>query len=242
MTNKPAPTEIKYSTINDGNMSFVRGGYEETLNNRINFFKKNNLSLQNSVWMKTPHEGDVHIVTIHDNGNGSKDLDSTFPVDALITNQRGIILSLVIADCIPLSLFDQKTKTIALLHVSRHNVNQIIENTIQTMTKNFATDPKNIKAVIGPSIGPCCYTWFQGQDPELEKTYDEFVIIESPTTAKLDLWGLTEKRLIQNGLAQKNISNPKICSFHTGEYYSHRKFDEHKMENDYRFAAIFVLK
>jgi len=235
-------TQLLYSTISDGNMSLVRGDYEETLNNRKNFLKKNNLSLDNSIWMKTPHEGDIHIVTIHDYGNGAKDLDSTFPVDSLITNKRGAILSLVTADCIPLTLFDQKTNTISLVHVSRHNANEIIENTIQTMTKNFDTNPKNLKAEIGPSIGPCCYTWFQGKDPALEKSYDEFVIIESPTSAKLDLWGLTEKRLNQNGIEVKNIHNPKICSFHSVEYFSHRKYEEHKLENDYRFATFFVLK
>lgn len=235
-------TQLLYSTISDGNMSLVRGDYEETLNNRKTFLKKNNLPLEHTIWMKTTHESDVHIVTIHDFGNGSTDLDSTFPVDSLITNKRGAILSLVTADCIPLTLFDQKTNTIALVHVSRHNVNEIIENTIQTMTKNFDTNSKNLKAEIGPSIGPCCYTWFQGKDLSLEKSYDEFVIIESPTSAKLDLWGLAEKRLQQNGIELRNIHNPKICSFHSGEYFSHRKFDENKLENDYRFATFFVLK
>lgn len=233
---------LHYSTIADGNMSYVRGEYEETLQNRKNFLQKQGLSLEQTVWMKTPHKDDAHIVTIHDVGNGAKDLDTTFPVDALITNQKGLLLSLVIADCIPLTLYDPKTGTIALLHVSRHNINSLIQNTISIMSQHFNTQPKNLYAELGPSIGPCCYTWFAGKDPELEKGYDEFIIIESPTSAKLDLWGLTTKRLEQQGIPLNNINNPKICSFHSGQYFSHRKFEEHQLKNDYRFAAIFGLK
>ena len=228
---------LSYSTIKDGNMSFVRGAYEETLHNRKAFLEKNGKNLPQTVWMKTPHEGDVHVVTSHDFGKGSKDMESTFPVDSLITNQKSIILAVVVADCIPLTLFDSKTKTLALLHVSRHNINTIIKNTVETMVSYFSANPKNIEAQIGPSIGPCCYTWYPGKNPVADKEYQNF-IVQSPTSVTLDLWHMTETRLQEEGLPLKNITNPKICTYHSSEYFSHRKSEDQNLENDYRLAAI----
>jgi polyphenol oxidase len=78
--------------------------------------------------------------------------------DALITNRTGIALSVMVADCVPILIFDPIEKAIGIVHAGwRGTANAIVQRTIEKMKKEFNTATKNILASIGPSAGACCY-------------------------------------------------------------------------------------
>lgn len=73
--------------------------------------------------------------------------------DALLTNVKGVCLGVTTADCVPVLLYDKKTKSVAAVHAGwRGIVKKIIPATIQKMADFYASDPINILAAIGPCI------------------------------------------------------------------------------------------
>ena len=57
-------------------------------------------------------------------------------IDGLITSKTGVILTLKVADCVPLYFFEPKCKMAGLVHSGwRGTVNGIIQNTIKLMGK-----------------------------------------------------------------------------------------------------------
>lgn len=136
--------------------------------------------------------------------------------DGLITNKSDLFLLIKVADCLPVGIFDPINKALGLIHAGRKGLKKgIIKNAIKTMSGKFKSHPKDLIIQIGPSIGPCCY--------------------------RMDLWKEAENQLTNCGVLKKNINNPRICTYESKEYYSHRR-SEDKNQRDFRFATILGLK
>lgn len=81
-----------------------------------------------------------------------EDLDG---YDALVTNLRGIAIGVRTADCVPILLLDPDKSVIAAVHSGwKGTVQRIVQKAIYTMKSQFGTEGKDLKAIIGPSIGP----------------------------------------------------------------------------------------
>lgn len=75
--------------------------------------------------------------------------------DALVTDRRGVAIMTYSADCNLLLLADVKAGVIASVHASRPGTRgRIAVKTVEAMRSLGARD---IAAIVGPSIGPCCY-------------------------------------------------------------------------------------
>ena len=77
--------------------------------------------------------------------------------DCLVTQSPDIVLTLKVADCVPVYLFEPQKKIIGLAHSGwRGTVNGIITKTIELMYKQGA-EVQKILVYLGPAIGVCCY-------------------------------------------------------------------------------------
>ena len=87
--------------------------------------------------------------------------------DAMITKMRGIAISVVTADCVPIIIYDAKNKIIGCIHAGwKGAFSGIIKNTIKKIKK---INPSNI---LYASIGPC----IGGKNYEVDnKFYKKFV-------------------------------------------------------------------
>ena len=78
--------------------------------------------------------------------------------DALVTNEPGTALVIYTADCTPILLWDPVTGAVGAAHAGwRGTAADIAGKTVQAMVNHYGCDPKNIRAAIGPNIGPCCF-------------------------------------------------------------------------------------
>ncbi|MCL5005402.1 MAG: peptidoglycan editing factor PgeF [Acidobacteria bacterium] len=78
--------------------------------------------------------------------------------DALMTNSAKILLSVRVADCMPVLLVDSENRCVAAVHAGwRGALSRIIEKTAGEMRRVFHSKPENLIAAIGPSIRACCY-------------------------------------------------------------------------------------
>ena len=78
--------------------------------------------------------------------------------DALITNEPGTALVVFTADCTPVLLYDPVTGAVGAAHAGwRDTAAGIAAKTVQAMCKAYGCKAENIRAAIGPNIGPCCF-------------------------------------------------------------------------------------
>ena len=73
--------------------------------------------------------------------------------DALITNIPGLCICVQTADCVPILICDPVKKVVAVIHAGwRGTVSLITAKTVEKMVDEFACNPADMLAGIGPSI------------------------------------------------------------------------------------------
>lgn len=156
--------------------------------------------------------------------------------DALVTNVPNVWLSVSVADCTPVFLFDRGKSVIACIHAGWRGTQQrIAEKTLGTMRKEFGSDPTDVYAFLGPAAGQCCYEVGE----EVANKFDRaFVNIRGPKKY-LDLKRANESQLHAAGLIRTNIEihgDCTICS--TQLYHSYRR----DKERSGRMMGVIGLK
>lgn len=78
--------------------------------------------------------------------------------DGLITCTAGVTLVVFTADCTPILLHDPVTGAVGAVHAGwRGTAADIAGKAVRAMQLHYGCEPKNIRAAIGPNIGPCCF-------------------------------------------------------------------------------------
>lgn len=142
-------------------------------------------------------------------------------VDALISHNRNIVLSIQVADCIPLFLLDINTNICALAHAGWRGIaKKIVTSTIQEMVK-IGTRVKDIKALMGPSIQQCCFEI----GPEVAEKFPEVFLTKGESDRSyLNLQGVVQAELINLGIKEKQIIlMPECTCCHAELFHSYRK-------------------
>ena len=138
--------------------------------------------------------------------------------DALVTNMPGYCLCVSTADCVPLLLFDKANRVIAAVHAGwRGTVARIVERTIETMRREFASEPKDMLACIGPSISLESFevgeeVWQAFADANFEM---ERISLRNQDTGKwhLDLWEANRLQLLGKGVSAGSIELAGVCTY-----------------------------
>ena len=75
--------------------------------------------------------------------------------DAFITALPGVAIGVRTADCVPILLYDARRHIVAAVHSGwKGTVLHIVQKAIDVMAAQFGCEPCDMRAVIGPSIGP----------------------------------------------------------------------------------------
>lgn len=161
-------------------------------------------------------------------GRGSLSMEDAIPeTDGLITMEKGLLLSSYYADCVPVMLLDPVRRAIGLAHAGwKGTVGRIAAKTVQSMSCYYGTDPGDCLAVVGPSIGPCCY---EVDAPVLERVEEgfagrpELVKQTAPGRWRLNLWLANRIALVEAGLREDNIVVTGLCTSCNQElFFSYR--------------------
>jgi YfiH family protein len=138
-------------------------------------------------------------------------------VDGLTTKEKGVLLMIKVADCIPVFLYDP---------ASPGTANGIIAQGIVAMKTYFGTKPKTIQAGIGPGIGGCCYEVKEDvREAFLKQKLDNSVWkMGADKKIFLDLKKAIFLELIKCGLNKDNIEVASECtSCNPDLFFSHRR-------------------
>ncbi len=202
-----------FTTKSDGNLAYHVNDIKENVDkNRQKLAQSLGYNSNDLVYMNQAHGNNVQIVT----HNSPKFIDNC---DGLITNEKNLPLMVMVADCIPILLYDKIKGVIAALHAGRNSTfKKITQVAIDKMKEEFSSNPLDIEAVLGPSIQKCCYEVSDELLHIVKNSFgDEFIYNNN-----IDLQGINRSILEQNGV--KNIKISKICTKCMGtDYYSYRK-------------------
>ncbi|MFC3905747.1 peptidoglycan editing factor PgeF [Clostridium disporicum] len=128
--------------------------------------------------------------------------------DAIVTNEKSVIIGAFTADCVPVILVDESTSTIAAIHSGwKGTFNDISKNAVEKMIKEFNCDINNIKAYIGPHIRQCCYE-------VSEELKEKFIVkFNVPSEKLFNGRNLSMELCIEEDLKSIGIDDDNIYSF-----------------------------
>ncbi len=162
--------------------------------------------------------------------------------DALITNQKKIIIGVLTADCVPILIYDKNRKIISAIHAGWKGAYKgIIKKVIKFLLRN-GSESKNLVVAIGPCISQKSYeikknfkTKFLRQSKKNEIFFKK---IKNKTYFGLNkyvYYQLKSLGLKKIDIIDKDTYNPK------NNFFSARR-SIHKKENDYgRNISIIMI-
>ena len=136
--------------------------------------------------------------------------------DGVITGRKDVVLSVQVADCVPVFLRDPVRKVVGLIHAGRAGTEQhIVRNAVRLMISDFRSDPSDMLAFLGPSIGPFCY--------EVSREMASCFPGRYVSGRYLDLWRYNADQLMASGLKKSRIESSRLCTAcHPEWFFSHR--------------------
>jgi YfiH family protein len=191
--------------------------------NRKELLKSLGLQDYSVVLANQTHSCNIAVI----NDNYSKGwIDSASAIDntdALITNQKGVLLGILSADCVPVMLYDKAKQVVANIHAGwRGSACNIVSKSVIKMQQEFDSNPADIISLIAPSIGKCCYEvdinvakHFSHIDGAYSKVGDKYM---------LDLPYINRYQLLQSGISDEHIQMSGVCTSCDNErFFSYRK-------------------
>lgn len=212
------------------NLAFERGDERENvLENYKRMAKATGIDFENMVLSKQTHTTNILRVGKEHAQMGITKERNYDNIDGLVTNEKGITLVTLYADCVPLFFVDPVNNAIGAGHSGwKGTANRMGKCMVQKMQQEFGSNPNDIVAGIGPSICQDCY---EVSEDVIEKFRNEFSqeIISDICYKKangkyqLNLWKANYHILLEAGIRAENISITDICTCCNSEMlFSHR--------------------
>ncbi len=161
--------------------------------------------------------------------------------DIILTDKQDVTLFMRFADCVPIMVSDPRHGVIGIAHAGwMGTLRDVASATINAMKKQYGSNPADIVACIGPSIGPDHYE--VGADVILQvmqKFGDESELILKSHNGKIhfNLW--ETNRLLLEHAGVQNIEISGICTAcNTSDWFSHRA----EKGRTGRFGALISLQ
>lgn len=143
--------------------------------------------------------------------------------DALITNVPAVQLSVTIADCTPILIFDPVKKAVAAIHAGwRGTVGQIVLKTVKLLHETYGSDPSDCLAFVGTCIDECSFEVGEEVAENFQSAHKRWD--EQKSKFFVDLKAANRDQLIEAGVNPDHIEiSPYSTVIHNEDYFSYRK-------------------
>lgn len=191
---------------------------KEIIENRERFLWK--LGIRDMLTVKADliHGNNVGVVSTRETG------ETIEKTDGLVTANKNLFLTLTVADCLPIFIYDPRKEIIGLIHGGwRSLAKNILALLVKEMVEDFASLPRDILVAIGPGISQCHY---EVKNDLLEKfrPFSPEVLRDRNEKSFLDLKKIAKIQLINLGIKEKSIKISPECTFClSNKYFSYRR-------------------
>ena len=192
-------------------MKLVKGS-DLNSGNRARFFAR--FSPKKIVSAELVHGSKIEVV----DKNSAEIIDG---VDGLITQDPSVLLSITVADCIPVFFYESHRGIIGLVHSGwRGTVAGVAEAAVKAII-TLGGDPDKLVVALGPGINVC---HFEIQADVLEKfsAYPDS-IVHRDGRVFVDLKSIIIEQLTSFGIKPTNIENHLDCTMEGDRYFSFRR-------------------
>lgn len=212
--------------------------------NRETFLKTLGNTPEDAIGVRQVHGSRVVVMTKRDAGRGVlPEAPPAEEADALITQDPGIVLMVLAADCVPILLWDPVQRAAGAAHAGwRGTVAGVATEAIRAMTRSFGSRPEDIRAGIGPGIGRCCYEVdalvvgpMQSRHPELA---ERVLRPQRPGHWMLDLPEANRLQLLHAGLRKDHVGVMPHCTSCRSDLLFSQRVEGYPCG---RFAAAIAL-
>lgn len=141
--------------------------------------------------------------------------------DAIISTNPDDVLCVRTADCVPVLAWAEDAYAVAAIHAGwRGLASGIVEKAVLAMRDLGARD---IRAAVGPAIGPCCYE----VKPDVVEALAVEPVVKGRGALFVNLWEAARSQLVSAGLEAGSIEMKPFCtSCHPGRFNSFRRQGE----------------
>ena len=218
-------------------------GPEALRENYRRFFAVLGLDETRAVLSQQTHTANIRRVTAADAGKGIIRPRDYGDVDALITNEANLPLTVFSADCGTVLLYDPLRQAVGAVHAGwRGCAAGIVKKTVEAMEAAYGSRPADLLAALGPCIGQDCFETDGDVPAAMEAALgtDAAPYIQvKGFKFHIDLAGLNRQWLLNAGLLPAHMEVSGICTAcHPELFWSHRKMGNQRGVQ----AAVIALK
>jgi polyphenol oxidase len=187
--------------------------------NRARYLGAQGLDLDDVVVPGQVHGVTACLVGDAERGRGARSRETVIDdTDALLTQTAGLPLLVSFADCVPVFLAAELPAggaAVALAHAGWRGMLAGVIREAATALRGLGT---LTAAVVGPSIGPCCFAVGDEVGSALEARFPG-----AWRDGHVDLWACAAQELASAGLPPQVVTNPRLCTSCDRRFYSHRR-------------------
>lgn len=216
-------SSVSFSSLNLG---LHVGDREAVLTNRERLATALGTTLDDVVFGEQVHGRAVQVVTAEHRGRGTRSLDDVLPgADPLVTRMPGIVLVVMVADCVPLMLHDTIARVLACVHAGwGGTVRGVTTAAVETMV-GLGSRLADVVVGIGPAIHPDRYQVGADVVEQAETAFGARTseVIRPDGTGKwtFDLWRANTIQFVEAGVPEAAIYVAAIDTARA-EFFSHR--------------------
>lgn len=166
------------------------------------------------VWMSQVHGTGVAVV------DGPQ--DGPVPAtDALVTSTPGLVLCVLVADCVPVLLADPVAGVVAAVHAGREGLRQGVLPAALSAMAGLGARARHVTALLGPAVCGLDYEVPEAMQAEVARVVPEAAVATRQGTAGLDLRAGVEAVLRRAGIPE--VVQDLRCTVEDPTLFSHRR-------------------
>jgi polyphenol oxidase len=152
--------------------------------------------------------------------------------DGLVGTGRSGTMAVSVADCMPICLYHPHSGVRGILH-SGWKGTGILENALKTMTSRWGIPSCEIRVLLGPCIGPCCYRVDEQRAGVMYNEFGASAIREDSCGVSLDLRGANQEILKRYGVSY--VTDIDLCTS------CDLRFGSFRREGPENFSRMIVI-
>lgn len=139
--------------------------------------------------------------------------------DGHVTDRPGVLLSVGVADCVPVSVVCPDARAVALVHAGwRGTAAGIVEHAVHRLAESWRSAPERLWLHCGPAICGMCYE----VGPEVHAAVNPHLAVPAVNTP-IDVRASIAGRAVEAGIATGHITVSAHCTrCGPGGFFSHR--------------------
>jgi len=168
------------------------------------------------------HGTHVAVVGKAERGRGARSTESVVErTDGLVTVARRVALITSFADCVPVFVAGETDSGAPAIGLAHAGWRGMLAGVVAALVRAVAGAAR--VAVVGPSIGPCCFATADDVAAQFAQHFGADVVRRASDGAHVDLWRCAAIDLQRSGVAPKAILNPRLCTSCDERFFSHRR-------------------